>query len=141
MWFGLVRRQENFKWEILILDISYPSPRTTQVLPGLQSYPKNFKRPFFWRFFEFLQLGNSNRSKNDPKIFFWKYLKNDRRYGHSKFWHSRWRCWFAGWDMTKIFFVNLAQSYDEHLLKISMRYLKQFLNNHQFTEKFWMPSA
>ena len=64
---------------------------------------ENFKTPFFWRFLKFLQLGNSNRSKKDPKIFFWKYLKNDGRYGRSKFWHSRWRCWFVGWDMTKIF--------------------------------------
>ena len=39
------------------------------------------------------------------------------------------------------FFVNLAQSFDEHLLKNSMRYLKRFLNNHQFTEKFRMPFA
>ena len=77
--------------------------RTTQFSPGLQSCLKNFKTLFFWRFFEFLQLGNSNRSKNDPKIFFWKYLKNDGRYGRSKFWDSRWRCWFVGWDMIKIF--------------------------------------
>ena len=46
-------------------------------------------------------MGNPNRSQNNPENFFWKYLKNDGRYGRSKFWHSRWRCWFAGWDMTK----------------------------------------
>ena len=94
-------------WKSIIVYINMlraiGKPRTTQFSPGLQSYLKNFKTPFFWRFFEFLQLGNSNRSKNDPKKFFWKYLKNDGRYSRSKFCHSRWRCWCAGWDMTKIF--------------------------------------
>ena len=65
--------------------------------------PEKFQNAIFWRFLKFLQLDNSNRSKNNPKKFFWKYLKNDGRYGRSKFWHSRWRCWFAGWNMTKIF--------------------------------------
>ena len=44
----------------------YTKARTTQVSPGLQSYLKNFKMPFFLRYSEFLQLGNLNRSKNDP---------------------------------------------------------------------------
>ena len=66
--------------------------------------PKISKRCFFGDFLNsFNWVTQIHRSKNDPKNFFWKYLKNDGRYGHSKFWHSRWRCWFAGWDMTKIF--------------------------------------
>ena len=97
--------------------------------------PEKFQNSVFWRYFEFLQLGNSNRSKNNLKNFFWKYLKND---GHSKFWHSRWSCWFTGWDN---FIVNLAQSCDEHMLKISMRYLKGFWSNCWFTEKFWWTMA
>ena len=39
------------------------------------------------------------------------------------------------------FYVKLVQSYDEHMLKISKRYLKWFLSNHGFTEKFWSTSA
>ena len=52
-----------FHWQV------EPYPKTTQFSPGLQSYLKNFKTPFFWRYFEFLQLGDSNKSKNDPKTF------------------------------------------------------------------------
>ena len=39
----------------------------------------------------------------------------------------------------KNFDLNLAHSYDGDMLKISKRYLKLFLNNHQFTKQFWMP--
>ena len=39
------------------------------------------------------------------------------------------------------FCLKLGNSYDKHILKISKRYLKPFLNNHWFTEKFLTASA
>ena len=39
------------------------------------------------------------------------------------------------------FCLKLGKSYDKHMLEISKRYLKWFLNNHWFTEKFLTASA
>ena len=39
--------------------------------------------------------------------------------------------------MTKIFIVNLFQTYDEQTLKISSQYLEQFKIYCHLTEKFW----
>ena len=41
-------------------------------------------------------------------------------------------------EQSQNFDLKLAHLFEKDMLKISKRYLKRFLNNHQFTEKFWM---
>ena len=48
--------------------------------------------------------------------------------------------WLAGWlSNGQNFFVNLAQTWDEEMLKISGRYLDSCLSNGQITENLLLP--
>ena len=42
---------------------------------GHITHSKNFKTPFFWRYFNVLPVGNSDGSKISPKFFFLKNFK------------------------------------------------------------------
>ena len=54
--------------------VSTPSQR--QLEPGLFTRSKNFKTPFFGRYFKFLPVSDLNWSKTSPKFFFPKNFEN-----------------------------------------------------------------
>ena len=97
--------------------------------------------PFFTRYQEFLSWGNSNGSRTTPKSFSkFFFSTNMVTRGVQSF------CILEGAadpliDQLQKFFVNLAQTYDEQMLKISSQYLKWLQIYCHLTEKFWQLPA
>ena len=114
-------------------------PRITEDTWTVQLLGK-FQNAIFWEYFKFLLLNNSYGSKTTPKSF-QKIFQQIWPLEASKFLAQQRVLLFYQVSNDQKYGVKAIQSYDKHMLNISDRYLKSFLSNHGFTEKFWSTFA
>ena len=74
---------------------------------GHLGLPKNFKTPFFWRYWKYLPWGDSYRSKTSPVFFLFEISQQIWLLEASKVLAKMGRGWQAVWVMAKIFISNL----------------------------------
>ena len=68
---------------------------------------KNWKTPFFWRYWKFLPLGDSYRSRTSPVFFLFKISQQIRLLEASKVLAKMGLGWQAVWVIAKFFLSNL----------------------------------
>ena len=79
----------------------------TSLLSGHLTRSKNFKTPFFKRYWKFLPGGYSNRSRTSPFFFLFQISQQIELLETSKILAEMGRSWQADWATAKIFLSNL----------------------------------
>ena len=97
---------------------------------------EKFENAVFFKIFAIPSERQLILVSNLTKIFFEKKFQQVRLLELSKIWAEMDRCGLRGGRLSngKIFFIKLAQTYDEQMLKISERYLKPLLSNSKLTK-------
>ena len=101
-----------------------------ELYPSSTSYgPLALDSAVVWKISKFLSWDNSNASKTTPKFFSNFFSTNMVARGvllltRRPYWPTDFK-------------INLTQTYDEQMLKISSQYLERFQNYCHLTKKFW----
>ena len=107
------------------------------VMVDRQDFEK-FENAIFSRYSKFLLMCDWKWSKAYPVFFLFKISQQIQSLEAFKVWAEIGCSWQAD---CKILFVNLAQTCDKQMLKISERYLDFSLSNGQITENLLLQMA
>ena len=93
---------------------------------GLTAYSKDFKTPFFIRYWKILLRGYSKRSRTSTIFFLFKISQQIWLLEASKVLAEMCRCWQSDWAMSKIFFSNLRKHLMNKCWKFQVNILRGF---------------